>query len=111
MDFNIGDIMKQVQGMSSRMKDIQESMKSKIVEGDAGAGMVKVRMNGAGELLGLDIEKGVIDPEDPEMLADLIVAAVNNTRKKAEELKTESIRELTGGIDPSSFGINMDGIL
>lgn len=68
--------------------------------------MVKARMNGAGELLGLEFEPGAVDPDDLEMLADLVMAAVNAARKKVEETRAESLRELTGGVDLSALGID-----
>lgn len=109
MDFN--DIMKNVQSMGERMRTQQEELKTKSVEFSAGGGMVTARMNGAGDLTGLVIEKSVIDPEDPELLADLVIAAVNGARKQVAGLKAEGLREMTGGIDPAQFGINLDGLL
>lgn len=109
MDFN--EIMKNVQSMGERMRVQQEELKAKSVEFSAGGGMVVAKMNGAGELTGLVMEKSVIDPEDPEMLADLVIAAVNGARKQVAGLKADGLREMTGGIDPSQFGISLDGLL
>ena len=104
-------IMQNVRDMGARMKETQEQMKSKVVSAEAGGGMVIVRMNGTGELVGLEIEKDVIDPEDPELLADLVLAAVNNARKKAEAIRTEAIKDVTGGVDLSSMGIDLSGMM
>lgn len=109
MDFS--EIMKNVQSMGERMRAQQDELKGKTVEFSAGGGMVVARMNGTGELTGLVIEKTAIDPEDPEMLADLVLAAVNGARKKVAALKADGLRDMTGGIDPSQFGISLDGLL
>lgn len=104
---DINDMMKNIQGMAERMKHVQEGMRSKVMEGTAGGDMVTARMNGAGELVGLEIDREVIDPEDPEMLADLVVAAVNAARKKIEEARISGIRDMAGGVDLSSLGIDL----
>ncbi len=104
-------IMQNVRDMGARMKETQEQLRSKVVSAEAGGGMVTARMSGTGELVGLEIEKDVIDPEDPELLADLVLAAVNNARKKAENLRTEAIRDVTGGVDISGLGIDLNSML
>ena len=106
----MGDMLKNVRSMADRMKTMQDEMKKQVVDGESGGGMVKARMNGAGELVGLEIESDVIDPDDPEMLADLVVAAVNADCKKTEELRADSSRELSGGVDLSQFGIDLGGL-
>ncbi len=104
MDFS--DLMKNVQSMAEQVRDSQTQMKSKIVTGDAGGGMVKAKMNGIGELVGLELDREAIDPEDPELLADLIVAAVNAAQKKVNEIRMAGLSEMTGGIDLSKLGID-----
>lgn len=107
---DLGNMMQNVRNMTERMKSMQDAMRDKVVEGTAGGGMVTARMNGAGELIGIEIDKSVIDPDDAEMLSDLVVAAVNAARKKVEELRAESVREMTGGIDLGAMGIDLDNL-
>lgn len=104
MDFS--DLMKSVQSMAEQVRDSQTQMKGKIVTGDAGGGMVKAKMNGTGELVGLELDQEVIDPEDPELLADLILAAVNAAQKKVNEIRMEGLGKMTGGFDLSKLGID-----
>jgi DNA-binding YbaB/EbfC family protein len=107
---NLGDMMKNAQQMAARMQEKQAALRSKVVEADAGGGMVKAKMNGAGELVSLNFEKDVVDPADPELLADLIIAAVNSARRKVDEMKAESMQEMAGGIDLSALGIDLSGL-
>ena len=96
---DIGGLLKQMQQMQGKVEEIQKEMESLEIEGSAGGGMVKVVCNGKHEILSVSIEKEVIDPEDPEMLQDLIVAAVNQARQKASEAQTAKMAELTGGLN------------
>lgn len=109
MDFS--QIMQQAQMMGQKVKEQQEELKKKTFEGTAGGGMVKSIVNGEGTLLNLDIDKTVIDPEDPEMLCDLIIAAVNDAQKKVTDTKKDGLKDMTGGLDLSSLGIDLGGIL
>ena len=95
----LGDMMKQFQKMQVRMEEIQAELEKTEVEGTAGGGMVKVIANGKQDILGITIDKEVVNPDDVEMLQDLIVAAVNQARQKAGELQTEKMSELTGGLN------------
>jgi hypothetical protein len=94
----LGDIMKQMQKMQAKMEEIQKGLEEKQVEGSVGGGMVKVIVNGKQEILSVKIEKEVVNPNDVEMLEDLIVAAINQAREKAQELQAEEMSKLTGGI-------------
>lgn len=94
----LGDMMKQMQKMQAKMEEIQKGLEEKQVEGSAGGGMVKVIVNGKQEILSVKIEKEVVNPDDVEMLEDLIVAATNQAREKAQELQAEEMSKLTGGI-------------
>jgi DNA-binding YbaB/EbfC family protein len=87
--------MKQVQQMQAQM---QQRMAELRVEGSAGGGMVKATMNGAKELLGVTIEKEAVDPNDVEMLQDLVVAAVNEAARKVDEEMQSSLGAMTGGM-------------
>ena len=88
-------MLQQVQQMQEQM---QRRMAELRVEGSAGGGMVKATMNGSKELLGVAIEKDVVDPNDVEMLQDLVVAAVNEASRKVDEEMSKSLGAMTGGM-------------
>lgn len=104
---NIFDLVKNAQQMADKMKDSQAELARKTVTGQSGAGMVAATVNGVGELISLKLEPSAITPDDPEMLADLIVAAVADARKKTSALRDEAVKDLTGGLDLSSLGISI----
>ena len=86
------------------MEEAQEEAANQIVEASAGGGMVSVKVNGKQELLEISIEKDVINPEDVEMLQDLIVAAVNEGMKKAQQVMQDKLQGITGGLNiPGMF--------
>jgi len=91
-------LIQQAQGLQSKIAAIQEELADKVVTGSSGGDMVKVEANGAQEILSITIEKELLDPEDPEMLQDLIVAAVNDALKKSRELMAQEMSKLTGGL-------------
>lgn len=95
----IGDMMKQVQKMQAKMEQIQAQLEADRIEGSAGGGMVKVVTNGKHDLVSLAIDPEVVDKNDVEMLQDLIVAAVNQARQKAQEIQSSRMSELTGGLN------------
>ncbi|MCI5048971.1 MAG: YbaB/EbfC family nucleoid-associated protein [Rickettsiales bacterium] len=95
---NIQKMMKQAQQMQAKMQEMQEEMESKEFEGSAGGDMVKVTLTGKGALNGLAIDPSLIDPEDPDMLIDLIIAAHADAKKKADEGMADAMSDLTGGI-------------
>jgi len=95
----LGNMMKQIQQMQAKMEEIQAKLAETEVEGTAGGGMVKAVVNGKQELLEIKIDPEVVDPEDVDMLQDLIVAAVNQARTKAQELQNEQMSALTGGLN------------
>ncbi len=95
----MGDMMKQVAKMQQKMEEVQNELAAKEVEGSAGGGMVKVKANGKQEILSIKIEKEVVNPDDVEMLEDLILSAVNQAREKAAELQSQSMSALTGGLN------------
>lgn len=96
---NINNIMQKAQEMQEELEKKQEELAEKEVEATAGGGMVKVVMNGNQEVVDISIEKEVVDPDDPEMLEDLILAAVNNAKEKAGEMKQEEMGDIAGGMD------------
>ena len=95
---NFGNIMKQAKKMQEKLANLQEEMESKTIEAMAGGGMVIVVVNGRYEIISLKIEKEVVNPEDVDMLQDLIVAAVNEGIRKAQEMASAEMAKITGGI-------------
>ncbi len=95
---NFGTIMKQAKKMQERMLQLQEELAAKTVEATAGGGMVSVVVNGKFEILSLKIDKEVINPDDVEMLQDLVVAAVNEGIRKAQEMASSEMGKITGGM-------------
>lgn len=93
-----GDIMKQAQKLQEEMGKIQEESKKKTVEASAGGGMVTVTANGAMEIVSIKIEREVVNPDDIEMLQDLIVASVNEALKRAQQMMAEDMGKITGGL-------------
>jgi len=96
---NIGDLMKQAQQFQENLVSVQNDLANKQVTGSAGAGMVTVTLNGKGELLDLVIEQALVQPENTQMLQDLVVAAVNDGLVKARELGKAEMTRLTGGLN------------
>ena len=101
---NMQQIMRQAQKMQKKMEEAQAEAAAQVVEASAGAGMVSVKVNGKQELLEVVIEKDVVNPDDVEMLQDLIVAAVNEGMKKAQQLMQDKLQGITGGLNiPGMF--------
>ena len=94
-----GDIMKQAQALQERMAKLQEEAAKKEVEASAGGGMVTVKLNGRQELLSVKIDPEVVKSQDIEMLQDLLVAAMNEGLRKSQELITEEMKGMTGGLN------------
>ena len=93
---NMGKMAKQVEEMQKKLARLQEDLKERVVEATAGGGMVKVMANGAGELVDVKIEPDVLDPDEKGMLEDLVIAAVNEGLKKANQLREAETRKVTG---------------
>ena len=96
---NIGQMLKQMQQLQSKMQEVQTELESTKVEGSSGGGMVKVVANGKNEIVSVVIDPEVVDKDDVEMLQDLIVAAVNQAREKVQEMQSEKMSGLTGGLN------------
>ena len=94
----MGNMMKQAQKLQSKMMKLQEELEQKTVEATAGGGMIKVVANGRQQVVSIDIEKEVVDPEDVEMLQDLVLAAVNDALNKSQEMVSSQMGKLTGGM-------------
>ena len=95
---NLAGLMKQAQQMQSKMEEMQSKLQTLEVEGVAGAGLVAVTLNGKGELRRVKIDPKLADPSDIEMLEDLIVAAYNDAKGKAERAAAEKMQEVTAGL-------------
>jgi len=95
----LGDLMKQAQKMQGEMGKIQEESKKKTVEATAGGGMVTVVASGALELVSIKIEKDVVNPEDVDMLQDLVLAAANEALRRAQQMVAEDMGKVTGGMN------------
>jgi len=96
---NMKQLMKQAQQMQNKMARMQEEMALKTIEASAGGGMVKVVANGKQEIVSIRIEKEVVDPEDVEMLQDLILAAVNEALAQSQKMVSSEMSKLTGGLN------------
>ncbi|HET6490108.1 MAG TPA: YbaB/EbfC family nucleoid-associated protein [Syntrophales bacterium] len=95
---NFQNLMKQAQKLQEKMAKVQEELAAKTVEATSGGGMVTAIVNGKFELVAIRIEKDVVNPEDVDMLQDLIVAAVNEGVRKAQELASSEMAKVTGGM-------------
>ncbi|WP_422447096.1 YbaB/EbfC family nucleoid-associated protein [Thermoanaerobacterium sp. DL9XJH110] len=96
---NMNKLMKQVQKMQEDMMKLQEELKSRTVEATAGGGVVKVVASGKKDLVSIEIKPEAVDPDDIEMLQDLILAAANEALQKAEEMVSQEMGKLTGGLN------------
>jgi DNA-binding YbaB/EbfC family protein len=94
----MGNMMKQAQKLQAKMLKMQEELADKTVEASAGGGMIKAVANGRQQILSIQIEKEVVDPDDVEMLQDLILAAVNDALAKSQEMVSGEMGKLTGGL-------------
>jgi hypothetical protein len=96
---DINTIMQQAKVMQEKMAKIQQDLAKKSITGSAGGGMVSVTVNGQGDVLSVLVEKTVVDPQEIDMLQDLIVAATNDALRKAKELSKRELAQLTGGLN------------
>ncbi len=96
---NIGAMLKQAQQMQAKMAEMQERLAGMTVEGISGAGLVKVTLNGKGEMKGLMVDPSLMKPDESEILEDLIVAAHADAKVKSEAMTSEAMKELTGGLE------------
>ena len=104
MGMNMGKMLKQAQKMQAEMARLQEEMAERTITGSAGGGAVQAVVNGKQELLSVTIKPEVVDPEDLEMLQDLVTAAVNDALKQSQEMVAREMGRLTGGM-----GLNLPG--
>ncbi|WP_106136342.1 YbaB/EbfC family nucleoid-associated protein [Spirosoma oryzae] len=108
---NMMDMFGKMKEVQSRMKDAQQNLSAVTETGDAGAGMVKVTVNGLKNVLSIEIDPDLIKPEDREMLQDLIVAATNKAIGAVETKAREHLRQATEGLLPNIPGLNLDGLM
>jgi len=95
---NLGDMMKQVQAMQSRMADMQAKLETASVTGQSGGGLVKVTLNGKGAMTALQIDPSLLKDDEKEILEDLIVAAHSDAKAKSEAMMAEEMKSVTGGM-------------
>ena len=105
---NVNKMMQQVQKMQQEMQQAQEELARETVTASAGGGAVKATMTGGLELVSLEINPEVLDPEDVEMLQDMVLAAVNESLNSAQEMASKRLGGITGGL--GDLGINMPGM-
>jgi DNA-binding YbaB/EbfC family protein len=106
---NFNDMLKQVQQVQQEMEKAQEQLKHETVEASAGGGMVTVKMSGELELLELKVDPGAVDPEDVELLEDMVQAAVNEAIRAAQELAASKLGAATGGLGGAG-GLGLPGL-
>lgn len=109
---NMGNFLKQAQQVQARLQKIQEELAEKTVEGSAGGGMITAVANGKSEIVQVKIDPEVVDPDDIEMLEDLIVAAVNQALAKAQEMANAEMSKAAGGFLQGGGlgGLNIPGL-
>jgi len=108
----LGELMKQAQKFQQRLAQVQEELEKIQVEGTSGGGMVTVVANGKQEITEVKIDPEVVNRDDVEMLEDLIVAAVNQARERAQEVAEEKMRKAAGGVLPGlAEGLKIPGLI
>jgi DNA-binding YbaB/EbfC family protein len=95
-NLNIAAMMKQAQMMQSRMQEVQDEVGQKTVEASSGGGMVNVTVNGKGEVVSIKIDPEVVKSDDVEMLEDLVLAAVNEAHRRADEMMKSALSKIAG---------------
>lgn len=106
MKFDMQGLLQKAQQMQSEMENMKNEIAKKVVVGESGAGMVRVEMNGANRVLSIKIAKEIVNPEEIEMLEDLVVAAVNNASQKASDIAASEMSKMQGML-PNIPGLNL----
>ena len=107
---NMQNMMKQIQQMQERIAKVQAELEQKTVTADAGGGMVKVTANGKQQIVKIEIEKTAVNPEEKEILEDLIIAAVNKALEQANAMAQLEMKKATEGMIPNIPGMNLPGM-
>lgn len=107
---NMADMFGKVMDMQRKMAEVQELLASKTVTAEAGGGMVRVTANGQQRITAISIEKEVVDPDDPELLEDLVIAGVNKALEEAAQLAKEEMTNITGGLIPPGMDMTKFGL-
>jgi nucleoid-associated protein EbfC len=106
MGMDMNKLLQQAQQMQEQVTKAQEELANEVVEASAGGGMVTVKATGAGEIKEIKIDKGAIDPDDPDMLADMVLAAVNEALRSAQSLMESRLGGMMGGLG----GLGLPGL-
>lgn len=106
---NMQGMMKQVQKLQEKMAKVQEELEQRTLVAESGGGMVKVTVNGKQEILKIEMEREVVNPEEMEMLEDLILAAVNKGLEDSRKMVQEEMSKVTAGVLPQIPGLNFPG--
>lgn len=107
---NMQAMMKQIQKVQERVAEVQAQLEQKTVTAEAGGGMVKVTANGKHQIVKIEIEKEVVNPEEKDMLEDLVVAAANQALERASAMAHEEMQKATSGMMPNIQGLNIPGL-
>ena len=107
MALNLQGMMAKVQEMQAKVSEVQEQLAQKFTTGESGGGMVIVTINGRQEITNIKIEKSVINPDDAEMLEDLLVSAVNKAIENSQTMAQEEMGKATSGMIPNIPGLNL----
>ena len=103
---NLADLMKQAGQMQARMAEMQKRLEATTLEGQAGGGLVKVKMTGKSVVTAIEIDPSLLKPEEKEILEDLIIAALNEAKTKAEAIMAAEMKSVTGGMPlPPGFSL------
>lgn len=107
---NMAGMMKQVQKMQEKMAQVQQELEQKTIMADSGGGMVKVTANGRQQVVKIQIDKEVVNPDDVEMLEDLVLAATNKALEDSSRMAQEEMAKVTSGMIPNIPGLNLPGM-